>query len=103
MKGFNLFSRVFKAHGSNVLACCDKELLGKTVQDGEISIEARKGFYGSRKTSEKQLAGMLQEADNINLLGTKAVGVALKQGLIKEGDIIRIGMVPHVQIYKLPV
>ncbi|HIH08293.1 MAG TPA: DUF424 family protein [Candidatus Diapherotrites archaeon] len=46
---------------------------------------------------------MLQEADNINLLGTKAVGVALKQGLIKEGDIIRIGMVPHVQIYKLPV
>lgn len=84
-----------------VVAACDKELVGKVIEKGKFCIEAKSEFYGSEKVSEKKLAGLLKEADSANLLGSRAVNVAIRQGLASDKDIMRIAGIPHVQIFRM--
>jgi hypothetical protein len=85
----------------SVLACCDRELRGKTIAQGAIHFEISEEFYGNEKINEKALAELLKQNTNINLVGNKAVGVALREGIISANDIIRICGIPHVQIFKI--
>ncbi|KHO54885.1 MAG: DUF424 family protein [Candidatus Diapherotrites archaeon] len=96
-----MFAKVHKHSNGEVLACCDKELLGKTLQEGEITFEVRESFYKGFEISEEKLGELLKEAENANLVGEKVVRIALKKGLINEKSIKLIKNVPHVQIYKL--
>lgn len=84
-----------------MLACCDKELAGKTLCDEEITFEVREKFYKGFSVDEKKLAELLENFANANLVGKKAVGIALKQGLITQSSIKLIQDVPHVQIFKI--
>ncbi len=87
--------------GIRVVACCDCELLGKVVEQGDVSFKVEEGFYGRNVISASKLAELIQNADSINLLGEKAVGVALRKGFINERDVIRVKGIPHVQIFKI--
>ncbi len=58
-------------------------------------------FYKGEAIEEKKLAELLEEFENINLMGKKAVSVALKKGIADKQSIIKIGKIPHVQIFKI--
>ncbi|MEM0359962.1 MAG: DUF424 family protein [Candidatus Diapherotrites archaeon] len=93
-----------KLHGQgsqSVLAACDKELLGKKLEEGKISFIVSESFYGGRLVGKKELSEMMEESENINLVGKKCVEIALEKGLISEGNIIRIKGVPHAQVFKI--
>ena len=84
----------------SLLACCDKELIGKTLKEKDIEISVNKRFYKEKEVNEIELKKLLKKANNINLLGKKCVKVALTEGFINKNNIIKISGVPHVQIYK---
>lgn len=84
-----------------MLACADDDLLGKTLKEGKISFKVNERFYKDKKVTKKELKGLLEQADNINLVGEESVSVALEEGYIKKEDIIRISGVPHAQIFKV--
>ncbi len=83
------------------MAACDKGLEGKKISHGEIEFEVRKEFYKGKEVSEKELAGLLRENGNVNLVGEKCVNVAVKEGLISSDSIIRLNDVPHAQLFKI--
>lgn len=83
------------------MACCDQEIAGKTVQQGEIEFSVRESFYKGKKVDKKELKQWMEEADSINLVGKKMVAVALENKWIKKEDIITIDKIPHVQIFKI--
>ncbi|VVB98856.1 Uncharacterised protein [uncultured archaeon] len=101
MQMIALHFKIHSMNGQQVLACCDRELLGKTISDNEREIVVSEYFYGGEKISEPELAGLLMEAGNANLVGNKCVGVAIKEGLITERSIIKIKGVNHAIIIKL--
>ncbi|MBI5871878.1 DUF424 family protein [archaeon] len=84
-----------------LLAVCDNELLGKTFEDGELVLEVSKRFYQGAQISEEELPEHLKSATNINLVGKRAVRIAVKTGMIDNKSIIKISGVPHAQIYSL--
>ena len=63
--------------------------------------EVKEKFYKEFSVDEEKLAGLLRNAENANLVGEKAVKVALKEGLISKNSIKIIQSIPHVQIFKL--
>ena len=95
-----MYSKIHTVQNSVVLACCEKELVGKVLKEGEYYLEIEDNFYKDKLIDDKELSRLLKEADNISLLGEKPVSVALKEGLIKDSDIIRIKGIPHVNIFK---
>ncbi|MEK6957996.1 MAG: DUF424 family protein [archaeon] len=96
-----MYCDTYSTQGNFVVACCDKELLGKNLKEGNYDVTIKESFYKGKLTSEKKLAKLLKQANNINLFGSKAVGVALKQGFLSERDIIKIAGVLHAIILKV--
>jgi len=95
---------IYKLHeisGQRVLACCDAALMGKSIKKGKVEMKVSEHFYKGEKIKEEELKKILKEADSVNLIGKKCVNVALKIGLINNSDIILIGKIPHIQIYKI--
>ena len=96
-----MYAKLHQMQNSTVLACCEKELVGKTLEDEKLRFEIKASFYRGELVDERKLAELLARADNINLLGEKPVKVALERGFIKETDIIKVKGIPHINIFKL--
>ncbi|MDP4012625.1 MAG: DUF424 family protein [Candidatus Nanoarchaeia archaeon] len=81
----------------NIIALCDKALIGKTLTQGEIELKVSEKFYKGEELNEDKLSLILKGAINLNVLGEKAIAFALKCGVISENNIIKIQGVPHAQ------
>ena len=87
--------------GDEVVAVCDRDLLDARLQHGDIEIHVSESFYGRDPATEDEVRDALRHAGNINLIGERAVAVAIGLGLIGSDGCIRIGSVPHAQIIRL--
>lgn len=86
--------------GEIVVAACDEELLGKNLKNVEgFTVEVSRSFYGGVLVGEEELQNYLKQGTIVNLLGEYIVEYALSHGLVLEKAIMKIGGVPHVQIY----
>ena len=85
----------------DVVAVCDCELLNTTITHGDMRVMITEAFYGTLQADEPAVREALAKGDNINLMGERAVGVAVKMGLVTRADCIMIGSIPHAQIYRL--
>jgi len=83
------------------VAVCDRELLNTTLRHGEVSIQVSEWFYGNCPASEEAVAEALRKAGNINLVGKRAVRLAIELGLVTQAGCIMIGEIPHAQVYSL--
>ena len=96
----------FKLHergGQKVLAACDKELIGKTLEEKGAHLDLAKyaSFYKGESCTEKELLSMMPLASSLNLVGKKAVAAGLKSGLFSQKEVKYINGIPHIQIYKI--
>ncbi len=96
-----MYAKVHQVQHTTVLACCEKELVGKTLEDEKLFFQIKASFYQGELVDEERLAELLAEADNANLLGEKPVQVALRKGFIKESDVIKVKGIPHANLFKL--
>lgn len=96
-----MFAKIHETGKGKVLACCEKELIGKTIEEGNIFFEVKERFYKQKEVKEEELKEMMKECESVNLLGKKPVSVAEKQGIISKKDIKLIQGIPHIQIYKV--
>lgn len=97
-----MFLKIHHLPGSaDVVAVCDRELLNTTISHEKISVTVHDSFYGTTPASGDEVISALEKAGNINLIGERAVNVAISMGLVTHADCIMIGKVPHVQIYRV--
>lgn len=85
----------------DVVAVCDRELLNTTISDEKLTVRVHDSFYGTTTVSEEEVRSTLENAGNINLMGERAVNVAISLGILTRSECIMIGNVPHAQIYQV--
>lgn len=79
----------------------DKEVVGKTLKERGLCFEVKKEFYQGAEISREELKKILHEFTNINIIGDKAVAIALEEKLAEKKQVIEIKGVKHLQIIKL--
>lgn len=97
----NIFYKIHSNSLGNILAVCDKEVVGKNLEEGNYFLEVKESFYKGKEVNAEELAEKLKEFENINLVGEKCIGVALKEEMANEKSVIKIAKVPHLQIFKI--
>jgi len=85
----------------DVVAVCDRELLNTTISNDTITVTISEAFYGNKPATEEDVRAALKNAGNANLMGERAVSLAIEMGLCTRAGCIMIGKVPHAQIYQL--
>ncbi|MFA6225481.1 MAG: DUF424 family protein [Methanoregula sp.] len=97
-----MFLKIHHLPGSaDVVAVCDRELLNTTICHEKLTVRVHDSFYGTTQAGEEEVRSALEKAGNINLIGERAVNVAISLDLITDADCIMIGKTPHVQIYQV--
>jgi hypothetical protein len=90
--------KVYRQGKEVLVAACDSDLLGKTFREGELRIHVKPEFYDGVFVTREQFVAHLRLATIGNFVGEETISVALEEGFIEEGGIIRIDGVPHAQM-----
>jgi hypothetical protein len=97
-----MFLKIHRSPGmGEIVAVCDRELINTTISHEKLNVEITEAFYGTCPATEQEIKEALRTAGNINLMGERAVSLAIELGLITRSGCIMIGDVPHAQIYQL--
>ncbi len=100
---FYMYLKIHTHENKKIVACCDKELIGKIIENEKYSINliSHSSFYKGNLCTEKELENALKNFDSANLIGKKSVGVALSKKLVLEEEVVYINNFPFIQIYKV--
>ena len=98
-----MYLKIHQTQKGKIVAACDKELLGSVLDDGNayFDLDRYRGFYAGEPAGEEQLRAALRAFSSANLVGERAVGVALKMALAGKKDVMYINKTPHIQLYNL--
>jgi len=90
-----VYARSYKTEKGTMVACCDKELLGK------LKLSLQTNFYGNATVDLLEALVLLDGADILNLVGENIVRAAIDRGLVHPHAVISIAGVPHVQVMRV--
>lgn len=96
-----MYLRTYKSGTGLIVAVCDKDVLGKKLKQGNITVEISEGFYKGDLVSEEQVIEALANATTANLFGERTVACAIKCGAVDSECVVMIDGVAHAQIFRI--
>ena len=84
-----------------VVAVCDEEILGETLEGGRVPFTVHEGFYKGALGEVEEALYAIEKATICNLVGKTIVEAAIDSKMVHERAVIYFGDVPHAQIVKL--
>jgi len=84
-----------------LVSVCDADCLGETYGNGTVSLEVTEEFYGgdeARRVGPEAVVDGLRRSTTANIVGERAVGVAVDAGLVDEDRVLDVGGTVHAQL-----
>lgn len=100
-KNFEYYVGIHDNINGRVVAVCDSDLLGKTLEDENCAIEISQKFYGGELVNEEKVTSIIQKERNLNLVGKNIINLCLELEIITKDHIFLINDIPHVQLIEL--
>jgi hypothetical protein len=97
----DVYVRTIRHNRDTLVAVCDAELLGCTLEGGRTPFEVSERFYGGSLSSLDEALEAMSKASICNIVGKKIVEAAIEKELVRKTAVIYIGDVPHAQIVHL--
>ncbi|MFH1393401.1 MAG: DUF424 domain-containing protein [Candidatus Micrarchaeota archaeon] len=98
-----MYLKVHKRSEGKIVAVCDRELIGRVLEEGDVflDLDTYRGFYVGEIASKDEVKKALGKFSSANLVGEKAVDVALNMKLAKDDDVTYINTIPYIQLYRI--
>lgn len=93
-------ARTTKYSDSLMISVCDADLVGKTLNQGEMVISLSRDYFQEQVIEKEKAADLLIKCSIANLVGEKIVTLAISMGLAKEVSVKRICGIPFLMIFK---
>ncbi|MFC6764844.1 DUF424 domain-containing protein [Natrinema soli] len=84
-----------------LIAVCDEDVLGETFEEGELSLTVTEEFYGGDEVDENAVVESLARAAVANIVGTRAVELAVEEGFVDEANVLEVGTTLHAQLLRM--
>ena len=72
-----MYIKIHKQQDKEMISFCDEDLIGKTLEEGEIIMEILESFFKGKKSSDKETESILKKSNNINIVGEKSIKFCL--------------------------
>ena len=93
--------KIHKRKDQEVIALCDKVLIGKIFEENNLKLDINENFYKGKEISKEEIYKIIKNASNVNIVGKKSISWALKNKLISKSNVIQIKSIPHAQIVSI--
>ena len=84
-----------------LISVCDRDCLGETYAEGQVTLEVTESFYGGAEAEhvdKDRIVEALHRADIANIVGERAVEVAIDAGLVDEDRVLEVDGTLHAQL-----
>ncbi|NWF96401.1 MAG: DUF424 family protein [Candidatus Thorarchaeota archaeon] len=97
----SVYMRVRETLEHYLVAVCDKELLGKTLVQGDLQFKVSEEFYGGELVDLKTCLEHMQRATIVNMVGATTVKAAIDAGMVHRQAVVYIDGQPHAMWVRL--
>ncbi|MCW4050078.1 MAG: DUF424 family protein [Candidatus Bathyarchaeota archaeon] len=96
-----VYVRSVRQGKDTMVAVCDEEILGQTLEGGRVPFKVSEGFYKGILGDVDEAIQAMKRATICNLVGKRIVEAAIDNKMVHERAVIYFGDVPHAQIVRL--
>ncbi len=98
-----VYVKRYEGDGEIIIAVCDADLLGVTLNDDNIKFYVDPAFYKGELVTIDEALKMLASATIANLIGNNIVEAAISRRLVHPDAVLVIGGIKHAQFAVLGV
>jgi len=81
-----------------LVAVCDRDVLGETFENGQVSLTVDEEFYDGEQVDEQAVVDSLARCSVANLVGTESVSLAIEHGFVDEENVLDLDGTLHAQL-----
>ncbi len=96
-----VYVKVVRQGRDTLVAVCDADILGKTLEGGRVPFTVSERFYKGTLCDLAEALEAMGKASIVNMVGKRIVEAAIECNLVQEAGLIYLGDVPHAQIVRL--
>lgn len=92
--------RIVNYQGNRMLNICDSGLVGRTLVEGDLTMNITPSYFAERVVEEKEAAQLLRNASIINMVGQRTVDLSVKIGIGSLKGVKKIEGIPFLLVFK---
>lgn len=81
-----------------LVSVCDADVLGEQFERGGVSLSVDPAFYDGEEADEDRVVESLVRCTTANLVGARAVGLAIEHDLVDEENVLEFDGTRHAQL-----
>ena len=81
-----------------LVSVCDADVLGEEFENGDVSLTVDPDFYDGEQVEEESIVESLARCSVANIVGTRAVDIAVEHGFVDEENVLDIEETRHAQL-----
>ncbi len=89
--------KVHETKNGTIVAVVDKELLGKTFEQGDFQLDLTSKYYQGEEMITEEVGDLIRNAYGVNLVGERTIKLAIEEGIVVEEIIKKIAGIPYYQ------
>ncbi|SRR5574344_1130916 len=96
-----MFVNIIKSY-RDVVAICDKELIGKKFEEGILQLDIKENFFKGKECTKEEVSEIMEdmrlEDSTFNIVGEKSINLALEVGIIRKEGVRKINGIPFALV-----
>jgi hypothetical protein len=81
-----------------LVSVCDADVLGETFENGDVSLTVDADFYDGEEVDDDAAVESLARCSVANIVGTRAVALAIEHGFVDEENVLDFDGTRHAQL-----
>ena len=81
-----------------LLVVTDKEILGKTFEEGKLHLDLTHEFYQGEEKTHDEVENLFTKARDIHLTGKESVALGIEKNLVNSDKVLWVQGIPHAEV-----
>lgn len=89
--------KLHESKNGTIVCVVDKEILGQKFEEGELQLDLSSNFYKGEEKAIDEVGDLIRNAYGINIVGERAIKLAIEEGVIEVNMVKKIANIPYYQ------
>ena len=94
-------ARLINHNDTSMLNICDADLLGRTLNKGNLTLKISEKYYGEKVVEKEEAESLLKESNSINMVGKKIISLSTDIGVGSQEGVKEIDGIPFLIVFKM--
>ena len=94
-------ARLINHKYTSMLNICDADLLGRTLNRGNLTLKISEKYYGEKVVEKEEAESLLKESNSINMVGKKIISLSTDIGVGSQEGVKEIDGIPFLIVFKM--